>query len=98
MSEVSVLLQGRCLECPTVSGTVPLSDLRAGMRAVISGFREDVDQATGRRLVDLGFMPGTSVTMVRKAPLRDPVVYRVADYEIALRKVQAKNILVTTAA
>ena len=32
--------------------------------------------------------------MVRRAPLRDPVIFRVGDYEIALRGVQARSIQV----
>lgn len=45
--------------------------------------------ATARRLGDLGFTPGTTVEVVRRAPLRDPVVYRVRDYDICLRRAQA---------
>ena len=30
--------------------------------------------------------------MVRRAPLRDPIVYRVGDYEIALRTDQSRCI------
>ena len=30
--------------------------------------------------------------MVRRAPLRDPVIFRVGDYEIALRTAQARCI------
>ena len=37
-------------------------------------------------------MTGIDVTMVRRAPLRDPVIFRVGDYEIALRAAQARSI------
>jgi Fe2+ transport system protein FeoA len=47
-----------------------------------------------RRLFDLGLAPGVTVTMVRRAPLRDPVVYLVGDYEIALRCAQSRCITV----
>ena len=30
--------------------------------------------------------------MVRRAPLRDPVIFRVGDYEIALRSARARSI------
>ena len=42
-----------------------------------------------RRLNDLGFTPGAVVEAVRRAPLRDPVLYRVKDYEVCLRRAQA---------
>ena len=47
-----------------------------------------------RRLFDLGFHPGLEVELVRKAPMRDPLVFRVADCEIVLRKRDAARILV----
>jgi len=37
-------------------------------------------------------VPGIEVTMVRRAPLRDPVIFRVGDYEIALRRAQSRGI------
>lgn len=51
--------------------------------------------ATARRLADLGFTPGTTVEVLRRAPLGDPVVYRVRDYEICLRGAQASRVRTT---
>ncbi|MCM1972405.1 ferrous iron transport protein A [Streptomyces sp. G1] len=50
--------------------------------------------AVARRLADLGFVPGAVVEVVRRAPLRDPVVYRVKDYEVCLRRAQAACVYV----
>lgn len=50
--------------------------------------------ALAHRLQDLGFVPGATVEVVRRAPLGDPVLYRVCDYEICLRKAQAAAIQV----
>jgi ferrous iron transport protein A len=47
------------------------------------------DAGSAARLADLGFTPGTVVRVVRRAPLRDPVLYRVKDYEVCLRRAQA---------
>jgi len=47
-----------------------------------------------RRLSNLGFVPGRIVTPLRRAPLGDPVVYLVADYELCLRHHEARIILV----
>lgn len=51
----------------------------------------------GRRLMDLGFSPGALVEVVRRAPLGDPVVYRVKDYEVCLRRAQAACVYVAGA-
>ncbi|WP_409294929.1 ferrous iron transport protein A [Peribacillus sp. SCS-26] len=45
-----------------------------------------------RRLMDLGFVPGAVVQVVRKSPLGDPVAFRVSQTVIALRKQESYNI------
>lgn len=72
-----------------------LAELATGERAVIVGIGASDDPAAARRLFDLGFVPGAEVEMVRKAPLADPVVFRVAGYEIALRRQQARWVTVS---
>ena len=47
-----------------------------------------------RRLLDLGFTPGTRVDVLRRSPLGDPVAYRVRGATIALRGVDAGHVLV----
>lgn len=74
-----------------------LSDLRLGTAARIVGLLEDAANAPiVRRLSNLGFIPGRVVTPLRRAPLGDPVVYRVTDYELCLRRHEARLIQVTT--
>jgi len=69
-----------------------LADLRRDQRATVVGYGDGVEPSTARRLFDLGLVPGIEVTMVRRAPMRDPVIFRVGDYEIALRTTQTKAI------
>ena len=74
-----------------------LSDLRVGTTSRVVGLVEDT--ASGpiiRRLSNLGFVPGRVVTPLRRAPLGDPVVYRVADYELCLRRKEARIVRVET--
>ncbi|WP_148616452.1 FeoA family protein [Nocardioides rubriscoriae] len=78
----------------TATGT--LAELDCGARARVTGVSGGADPATARRLVDLGFAPGAEVEMVRRAPMADPVVFRVAGYDIALRRMQARCIQVST--
>ncbi len=80
------------LDCPFAS-TIALNELPKGSIAVIAAYR-DTNSVLCRRLFDLGFHPGLEVELVRKAPMRDPLVFRVADCEIVLRKRDAARILV----
>lgn len=63
----------------------------------MTGYAADGPPATLRRLVDLGFGVGERVEAVRRAPLGDPVVYRVAGYELALRRTESRLITVRDA-
>jgi ferrous iron transport protein A len=75
-------------------GARTLADLERGQTARVVGYARGVQTSAMRRLFDLGLAPGVTVTMVRRAPLRDPVVYLVGDYEIALRRAQSRCITV----
>lgn len=70
--------------------TRSLVELPAGARATIVGVAEGVEPHIARRLVDLGLVPGTEVLVVRRAPLRDPTLYRFADTSMCLRAAQAR--------
>ncbi|MFE1290313.1 ferrous iron transport protein A [Streptomyces sp. NPDC058751] len=72
-----------------------LADLVPGARATVVEVVTDGAPGTARRLRALGFTPGTVVEVVRRAPLRDPVVYRVKDYEVCLRRAQAACVRTT---
>ena len=72
-----------------------LSDLRLGTSCRVVGLQEDTaDDPIAKRLSNLGFVPGRTVTPLRRAPLGDPVVYRVADYELCLRRHEAHMVQV----
>ncbi len=98
MSTVSDRLSERQLFGADPSGSVgrdgarTLADLQRGQTARVVGYAGGVEASAVRRLFDLGLAPGVEVTMVRRAPLRDPVVYLVGDYEIALRRAQSRCI------
>jgi ferrous iron transport protein A len=46
------------------------------------------------RLLDMGLIPRTKVTMRKAAPMGDPLEIRVRGYELTLRKDDARNIRV----
>jgi ferrous iron transport protein A len=76
------------------AGRRTLDQLGRGEVARVAGYNTDMEPSAARRLFDLGLTPGIEVEMVRRAPLRDPVIYRVGDYEIALRAAQSRGIFV----
>lgn len=68
-----------------------LADLNEGETAVID--RIDLPRDLATRLMELGFLPGTSVTAARCAPGGDPRVFRVDGTEIALRRETASRLM-----
>lgn len=46
------------------------------------------------RLLDMGLIPGTAVTVRKVAPMGDPMELRLRGYELTLRKADAANITV----
>ena len=48
--------------------------------------------AVARRLMEMGVVPGAPVTVVRSAPLGDPLEVRVRNYHLALRRSEAQTI------
>ena len=48
----------------------------------------------GRRIRDMGLVPGTQVAIVGRAPLKDPVALRLRDFTLTLRNNEADLIMV----
>ena len=46
-----------------------------------------------RRLFDMGVTPGTTVTLVKLAPLGDPIEVILRGYSLTLRKSEADNVV-----
>ena len=65
-----------------------LLDLRRGEAAILD--RIDLPGDDARRLMELGFLPGTRVTAGLSAPGGDPKVFQVDGSEIALRRETAR--------
>jgi len=56
-----------------------------------------VKSVKNRRLQEMGFVKGTIVKVLRKAPLGEPIEFEVRGYKISLRKNEADNIEVDAA-
>jgi len=48
-----------------------------------------------RRIVDMGVVPGTTLSVERIAPLGDPIEIKLKGYNLSLRKEEAATIQVT---
>jgi len=70
-----------------------LSELKPGEKGIIT--RVEGSSAVKRRLLDMGLVKGTEVTMIRKAPLGDPIEFLVKGYNLSLRKVESDNVYVS---
>lgn len=73
---------------------IPLCDLRPGQVGCVAGIVGYPALPQSRRLRDLGFLPGTSVCLLRRAPLQDPAVFGLRGYQMALRRCEAECVLV----
>ncbi|MCX7737099.1 MAG: ferrous iron transport protein B [Candidatus Kapabacteria bacterium] len=67
-----------------------LSELRIGQKAVISRVRGR--GAFRKRIMEMGFVPGKEIQPIKKAPLNDPIEYRIMGYDISLRNSEAELI------
>jgi len=71
---------------------VPLRNMASGQKGVIS--KVTVNGELGRRIRDMGVVPGTPILVQGRAPLKDPVAIRVRDFTLTLRNNEADHILV----
>jgi Fe2+ transport system protein FeoA len=70
---------------PRTVATLPL-----GVEAVIRHIRSA--RPVARRLLELGLVPGTRVSITRIAPLGDPLELRLRNYSLSIRRAEAAAI------
>lgn len=69
-----------------------LDKLEIGRSAVITAVGGEGDLRL--RLLDMGLIPRTRVTVEKRAPMGDPIEIRVRGYELTLRGEDARSITV----
>lgn len=74
---------------------VKLSDLPIGSQAVVRDYPKT--NSAFLRLRELGLAPGTTITLVRTAPMGDPFEIKIRSSHLTLRKSEADQILVEPA-
>ncbi len=70
---------------------VKLDELEIGKDAIIASVASD-DVALHQHILDMGLTPGTEVTMMKYAPMGDPMEIRLRGYELTLRRDTAARI------
>jgi Fe2+ transport system protein FeoA len=73
-----------------------LSDAKVGNTGIVESI--DLPEEVGHYLAHLGFLPGTRVEVLRRAPAGDPTVYRIDGIEVGLRRETASRIFLKLAA
>ncbi len=73
----------------------PLSALSPGDAGIVTGITGS--GAFRRRLLDMGFVEGACVRVIKTAPLKDPIEYCIGGTHITLRKAEASLVMVTPA-
>lgn len=83
--------------CPVLTGMeaeglISLRCMKEGQRARIAHVQASGE--LGRRIRDMGLIPGAEVEVVGRAPLRDPVALRLPGFTLSLRNNEADYIVV----
>ena len=71
-----------------------LSDLQTGEEGVV--VRVAGHGAFRKRIIEMGFIKGMKVSAVLNAPLKDPIKYRIMNFEVSLRRSDASKIEIVT--
>lgn len=72
--------------------TIPLRQMHVHQSGTIRHIAAQGE--LGRRIRDMGLVPGTVITIVGRAPLEDPVALRLRGFTLTLRNNEADSITV----
>ncbi len=75
-----------------LKAVIPLSNIPDGQTVKIYGILGRGRIA--RRLTEMGFTPGTTIEVIRRAPFSDPILLKIRGYYISLRSEEAAMIQV----
>ena len=72
--------------------TVNLRQMRVDQHGIIRSIGAQGE--LGRRIRDMGLVPGTEIAVIGRAPLKDPVALRLKGFPLTLRNSEADFITV----
>ena len=64
-----------------------LFDMQPGQKAVVK--KVQGEGILRQRILDMGILRGTELEMIKKAPLGDPIEFKVKGYDLSLRQSEA---------
>ncbi len=73
--------------------TVNLKSLADGKSGIVE--KITLSGATKRRLIEMGITPGTKITVLKRAPLGDPIEILLRGYSLTIRGTDAEQISVS---
>ena len=73
---------------------IKLREMQVGEKAIVVSITAQGE--LGRRIRDMGLVPGATVEIVGRAPLKDPVALRLQGFTLTLRNNEADWITVNT--
>ncbi len=76
--------------------SIPLRSMKVGQKAIIAQVAAHGE--LGRRIRDMGLIPGAEVEVMGRAPLKDPVALRLKGFTLSLRNSEADYLTVTVEA
>jgi hypothetical protein len=80
------------MSSPPINARLTLAQLSAGDTAKVGEFPKA--GIVFLRLREMGLLAGTPITLVRTAPMGDPLEIKIRGYRLSLRKSEAEQILV----
>ena len=69
-----------------------MRQMKKGQSGTIASIK--ADGVLGKRLLEMGLIPGATIRIQGRAPLKDPVAIRVMDSTLTLRNNEADHILI----
>ena len=72
---------------------IALKSLANGQSGIVE--RIELTGATKRRLIEMGITPGTKLTVLKRAPLGDPIEILLRGFSLTIRGTDAEKILVS---
>lgn len=68
-----------------------LSELNTGEKGIIKSFNDDF---LSLKLMEMGCTPGSKVEVIRSAPFNGPIMLKLWNYTLCLRKEEAEKIMI----
>ena len=69
-----------------------LDSLKPGESGTVCGFTQE--DAIAYRLMQMGFIEGETIDVIRRAPAGDPIEVKILGYSLSLRGSEAQTILI----